>query len=82
MSERLCCDLCGREDHDVKVRLVRWADAVVEAARQPPWENVARCPDYQACRARVESKGERWPIRDTVTQPTVTKPQQREEVPV
>lgn len=83
MSERAQCVLCGREDHDVKERLVEWTERVMAASGHPRWDSAFRCPDYQACRARVEStKGAIWPVRDSVTRPTIKPSIEREEVPV
>ena len=82
MSELVRCDLCGTASHDVRERLVAWTEAVQRAANLPTWDSVNRCPDYQACRRRVEERGGTWPVRDAVTRPTVTQPTEREEVPV
>lgn len=82
MSEQGRCELCGRIDHDVVPRHVRWTD--VEARRRGvPWADIVpRCPDRQACRARVEAAGGTWPIHDAVTRPTVKPAPDREEVPI
>lgn len=83
MSEQVQCDLCGRRDHEVKERLVAWTDDVRRAtANLPEWDSVNRCPDFQACRARVEERGGTWPVRDSITRPTVSRRPDREEVPV
>jgi hypothetical protein len=82
MSDRAQCVLCGREDHDVKERLVEWTDALIAKAKVPRWDSAFRCPDYQACRSRVEVAGGTWPVRDVVTRPTVTPSRPLEEVPI
>lgn len=84
MSELRRCDLCGLEAHpgDVVTRPVAWIDQVV-AEGVKPWDTVDRCRDFQACRSRVEAKGERWPVRDVVTQATVEPPPPvEEEIPL
>ena len=83
MSDRIRCDLCGVEGHpsQVRERLVAWTAAVREATGALEFDTVNRCLDFQACRGRVESAGGTWPVRDAVTRPTVTRQQQREEVP-
>ena len=82
MSERRRCELCGRVDHDVKSRLVEWTDDVVRKAGVKRWDTVDRCPDHQACRARIEATGKPWPIRDAHTRSTVKEQPRYEEVPV
>lgn len=82
MSDREQCVLCDRVDHDVQPRHVRWTD-VEQRRRGVPWVDVVlRCPDRQACRARVEAAGGTWPIRDAVTRPTVKPTPENEEVPI
>lgn len=54
----MTCVLCGQTDHHVKVSLVEWADPV-ESQR---FSAVARCQDREACRKRVEAKGEEWEV--------------------
>lgn len=81
MSELVRCDLCGRAGHDIRERLVEWTETVMKRSGQPRWDSVNRCPDYQACRARVEDRGGTWPVRDAVTTPTVRRAPEREEVP-
>lgn len=80
MSELVRCDLCGRDAHDVKERLVRWTETVQKASGVPEWDSVNRCPDYQACRRRLEDAGGTWPVQDVVTRPTMKDPQPVEEI--
>jgi len=84
VSELVRCDLCGRDGHhggEIRERTVEWTEAVQQATGNRRWDSVNRCLDFQACRGRVESAGGTWPVRDAVTRPTVTRSQQREEVP-
>jgi hypothetical protein len=78
VSEQQRCELCGYVGHDVRWRVVAWVDEVVDVAQVPRFETIARCPDSQACRARVEASGIRWSVRDW-TKPTVRSVEQREE---
>lgn len=80
MSERRRCELCGREDHDIVERVVCWSDDVVAMAIVPRYERVLRCPNFQACRGRVESAGGSWRVVDAVTRPTVKPGPDRQEV--
>lgn len=82
MSEQLTCALCGVENHGVAWRrLVEWTtEHRLANPDLPPWDSVDRCLDYQACRARVESAGKPWPVRDAVTRPTIRR--EPEELPV
>jgi len=83
MSEQERCGLCGRVDHDISERLVEWTDAVLARVEgMPRWESIFRCPDLQGCRARVESAGGTWLVRDAVTQSTIKLPEAPEEVPL
>lgn len=52
----LLCDLCGERSLDVRPGLVAWRDPA------QPYANVDRCGDVEACKARVEAAGERWPV--------------------
>ncbi len=82
MSEQRLCELCGLVAHDIVERAIEWLPEIVAAGGLAKrWEAVWRCPDYQACRARVEAKGTAWPIVDSLTQATVTPPVEQ-EVPV
>lgn len=58
------CALCGSTT-GVSVGLVRYPDPPPFAGR--PFESVPRCRDAIACRARVESRGEPWPIAEPDT---------------
>lgn len=85
VSEHLQCGLCGTEGHRGEVlwaRLVEWTEAEQLSAGKPRWEAIARCRDFQACRARVEERGQLWPIRDAVTTATVDLQEPTEELPV
>lgn len=81
MSELVRCDLCHAAGHhgSVKERLVEWTETVRAASGVPRWDSVNRCLDFQACRSRVEAAGGTWPVRDSITRPTVTKPPERQE---
>lgn len=54
----LVCDICGYRGHDVRPGVVAWIDGA------QPYNAVDRCTDHAACRARVESDGEVWPVVD------------------
>lgn len=59
-SEPEVCALCHAKGERMHIRLVEWLDA-------PPgmtYEQVARCDDRAACRARVEAAGETWPVAE------------------
>jgi hypothetical protein len=59
-SEPKECALCGAKGFPVKVGLVEWADALPGMK----YEHLARCEQRDACRSRVEAKGEQWPVRE------------------
>lgn len=59
------CLLCSATTTEIRVRLVRFRSDVQSRA----FEALARCTDYAACRVRLESKGERWPIDDNTPAP-------------
>ena len=52
------CELCDTVQR-VTYALVRWKLTSVS-----PYENLARCTDRSACRARVEARGEEWAVDD------------------
>lgn len=68
------CELCGRDGHDVRVELVEWTDEAQHEYGLPIWDKALRCPDHQACRARMEATGQTWPVRDAHTHRTVPLP--------
>jgi hypothetical protein len=58
-TEPTFCSLCGWTDkRDLRYGLVHWRDAEPGMA----YANVPRCSDVTACRARVRSNGETWPL--------------------
>ena len=65
MSGRACL-LCGFEGPEIKVGLVAW----LEPIEHRTFDSIPRCPDSQACRARVEARGDHWEVPDA-TRPTV-----------
>lgn len=58
-AELLQCELCYVTDADVKIGLAWYRDVELGQAIQ----SIARCLDGDACRSRVEARGERWPLR-------------------
>ena len=66
-SEPERCALCGHTDgRDLRYALVHWRDA-------PPgmgYEHVTACIDRAACRARLTSRGEGWPLIETAERRT------------
>ena len=54
------CELCG-ERATVQARLVAWRVPVFG-----PYDSVDACVDVEACRARIEARGDEWPIREPV----------------
>ena len=57
MKPRPVCQLCETTTGVIRSSLVRW--------REPwsvPYSHVDRCVDVAACRARLEERGETWPI--------------------
>lgn len=86
MSEHVDCGLCGVEGHvgrDILwARLVEWTEHEQLQAGKPRYEAIARCRDFQACRGRVEARGQTWPIVDAVTTATIDLGQPTEELPV
>jgi hypothetical protein len=58
---RMRCDLCGAPNVAVRHGLVAWKDWQVIGHR---YEDVDRCVDVDACRARVAEAGEEWPVED------------------
>ena len=50
------CELCG-ERATVQARLVAWKSPAFGA-----YENVDACLDEAACRARIASRGDEWPV--------------------
>jgi hypothetical protein len=51
------CALCSHSGTDVRPGLACYAE-------DGRFERVDRCIDHQACRERVESDGEEWPLID------------------
>ena len=54
------CAICGHHSLDVRPGLVAWIDV------DSYYANVDRCTDQAACRARVEARGDTWPVREKV----------------
>jgi hypothetical protein len=52
------CELCGEYSADVAAAVAWYALGDRKVQR------IDRCTDHAACRARVERKGEEWPLRD------------------
>lgn len=50
------CELCNT-DQRVSVSLVRW-----KIGDKVQYDNLPRCVDRAACRARVEARGEEWMV--------------------
>jgi hypothetical protein len=57
---QLTCGLCGITDPDVRPSFVRWAKAHV--AELGLFQDMPRCLDRDACRARLEAKGGTWRV--------------------
>ena len=53
------CGICNATDVPIRHGLVAWKEPVFGK-----YEDVDRCIDVDACRARVEAAGDRWPIED------------------
>lgn len=51
------CELCDITSHDVEPGLACYAE-------DGRFERIERCVDHQACRDRLESSGEDWPLID------------------
>jgi hypothetical protein len=58
---RTYCDLCQATGVPVRHGLVAWRDWQAIGHR---YEDVDRCTDVEACRARVAANGEEWPVED------------------
>ena len=58
--ELLTCELCGLYGSDVAIGLAWYREADPSQQVQP----IARCLDVDACRSRVEQRGEQWPLRE------------------
>lgn len=58
--DRRVCRLCGDRSDDVEVMLVAYLEPAVVGRFA---DSMPRCRDVQACRDRVEDKGEPWIIR-------------------
>lgn len=58
--DRRVCKLCGDRSDDVEVMLVAYLEPEVVGRFA---DSMPRCRDVQACRDRVEDKGEPWIIR-------------------
>jgi len=54
------CELCGATDVLLRHGLVAWRSPVFG-----PFEDVDRCVDIEACKARVKASGDEWPVIDT-----------------
>lgn len=54
----MTCELCYVQDSDVQVALA-WYRGSSE-----PIQSIARCRNTAACRARVEARGDPWPLRE------------------
>jgi hypothetical protein len=53
------CQICGHTDRrDLRYGLAHWRDAPPGMA----YENIACCRERAACRARVETQGDVWPL--------------------
>lgn len=53
------CEICGATQVPIRPALVEWV-----APLQPTWEHVDRCVDVDACKERVASLGDEWPVRE------------------
>jgi hypothetical protein len=54
------CELCGRQGDDVRLQLAWFRER-----KYGPVQDVRRCLDHAACRARVEQGGDPWPLAVT-----------------
>jgi hypothetical protein len=54
------CELCGRQGDDVRLQLAWFREK-----KYGPVQDVRRCLDHAACRARVEQGGDPWPLAVT-----------------
>lgn len=60
------CLLCGLvSSTEVRVSLARY---LVDVEAGKPFSSIPRCVNRSACRERVLSKGEPWPVADTVAE--------------
>jgi hypothetical protein len=51
------CALCDLRSPVVRPAVVEWAEPAVRR-----FDAVPRCPDHDACRQRLEARGEPWPL--------------------
>jgi hypothetical protein len=54
-TEPLTCEACGRTDHEVAMRLVRY-DETVNGKQRYYFATEARCRDVPGCQTRFEAK--------------------------
>ena len=58
--DHLTCEICYEAGSDVKPGM-----AWYRVPSKEPVQKIDRCRDVEACRARVEARGERWPLRQS-----------------
>ena len=58
MTEHQECAVCGSASDAVSVALCAWRGGDIPFTSEP------RCKDVEACRRRLELRGERWPLRE------------------
>ncbi len=63
----LLCGANGAVPGTLRVGLVKWRDPV----EGTEYSQLPRCSDAQACRARIEARGERWEVEDSITHSTI-----------
>ncbi|HJP89284.1 MAG TPA: hypothetical protein VJ850_09650 [Candidatus Limnocylindrales bacterium] len=69
MTRHETCVLCGASGRDVHRQLVEWSNEMAEARGGRPFDNVLRCDDRLACRARSAAAGVLWPLNDGTPDP-------------
>jgi hypothetical protein len=63
----LLCGASGAMAGTLRVGLVKW----LEPIEGQEYAHLPRCSDAQACRERVEKRGERWEVEDSITHSTI-----------
>jgi hypothetical protein len=63
----LLCGASGAVAGTLRIGLVKW----IEPIEGQEYSQLPRCSEAQACRERVEARGERWEVEDAITRSTL-----------
>jgi len=71
MGDAKVCVLCGVESPEVRNAIIHWTDP---GRGFGGWEAVVRCPDREACHARVIDQDGTWDVIEGRWKPEFSRP--------